>query len=159
MTHTAQLLDTVALLRDLPQHGVMRGDVGTIVEVYDDAYEVEFVGENGTPRAMFAVPQEDCLPVHLGGAARAITGVVEGALWYWYDPDEDVLDARLTSKRSVAAQPEPAPEGFTLMRDPATGAAVGMVIRGFWSRFGSGDRPDREMLEQRVSGLAAKFAA
>ncbi|MFG0285329.1 MAG: DUF4926 domain-containing protein [Phycisphaerales bacterium JB039] len=159
MTDTARLHDTVALLRDFPGRGAARGDVGAIVEIYDDAYEVEFTDENGAPRTMFAVPRRDCLPVRLGQAAGALTGVA-GSLWYWYDPAEDMLDVRLVSKRSVAAQPEPAPEGFTLMRDPATGTAVGMVVRGFWTRFGAGsDAPDRTLLERQVSGLAAQLAA
>ena len=160
MTHRAQLFDTVALLRDFPQRGVVRGDIGTIVEVYGDAYEVEFAGEGGAPRAMFAVPRDDCLPVHLEPSLRAFTGVVDGSLWYWYDSAEDLLDVRLMSMRSIAARPEPAPEGFTLMRDPASGAAIGMVVRGFWTRFGAGaEQPDRALLEQQVSGLAARLAA
>jgi hypothetical protein len=41
---TYQLLDTVVLDRDLPQHGLRKGDLGAVVEVYDDeAIEVEFV--------------------------------------------------------------------------------------------------------------------
>ena len=38
---------TIAL-SDLPERGLSRGDVGTVVEVYgDEAFEVEFVDESG----------------------------------------------------------------------------------------------------------------
>ena len=42
------LLDTVALIRDLPELGLVAGEVGAVVEVLsDDAFEVEFVDESG----------------------------------------------------------------------------------------------------------------
>ena len=42
------LLDTVALIRDLPEFGLVAGEVGAVVEVLsDDAFEVEFVDESG----------------------------------------------------------------------------------------------------------------
>jgi hypothetical protein len=36
-------LELVVLKRDIPEHGLARGDVGTVVHVYDNgaAYEVE----------------------------------------------------------------------------------------------------------------------
>jgi hypothetical protein len=42
MNTTPQLLDVVALLTDVPAHGPLRGQVGTVVELLDGAYEVEF---------------------------------------------------------------------------------------------------------------------
>jgi hypothetical protein len=45
--------DVVALLTDLPQHGLHRGDVGTVIEVFAESrhrpsgYIVEFVNESG----------------------------------------------------------------------------------------------------------------
>ncbi len=41
---TAKLLDVVALVVDLPQYNLMRGQVGTIVEMLANgaAFEVEF---------------------------------------------------------------------------------------------------------------------
>ena len=42
------LLDTVALIRDVPELGLVAGEVGAVVEVLsDDAFEVEFVDESG----------------------------------------------------------------------------------------------------------------
>lgn len=42
-------LDAVALTRDLPAHGLIRGDVGAVVLVHGAgaAFEVEFVGYDG----------------------------------------------------------------------------------------------------------------
>lgn len=43
MTQSFQLLDVVALLTDDPQHNLVQGQVGTIVEVLDsNTFEVEF---------------------------------------------------------------------------------------------------------------------
>jgi hypothetical protein len=50
----------VQLLTDRYQdRGVSAGEVGTILEVYDEAYEVEFSGDDGTTVAWFAVPQDE----------------------------------------------------------------------------------------------------
>jgi len=42
-------LKLVALLEDLPEHGLQKGDLGTVVFVHkqDEAYEVEFVTLEG----------------------------------------------------------------------------------------------------------------
>ena len=47
-------LDLVALLIDLPVHGLIRGDVGAIVLVHDGgaAFEVEFVRADGRTIAL-----------------------------------------------------------------------------------------------------------
>ena len=43
-----KLLDVVALLEDLPSLGLYRGQVGTIVEVYEpNVFEVEFSDDDG----------------------------------------------------------------------------------------------------------------
>ncbi len=42
--------------------GVGRGDIGFILVVYDDAYEVEFSRTDGTTIAWFAVKPEDVEP-------------------------------------------------------------------------------------------------
>lgn len=49
-------LDTVVLDRDLPEHGLKRGDLGTIVEVYEpDGLEVEFVTASGRTGALLTL--------------------------------------------------------------------------------------------------------
>ena len=49
MNTTPQLLDVVALLTDVPAHGLLRGQVGTVIEFLDGAYEVEFSDDEGNP--------------------------------------------------------------------------------------------------------------
>jgi hypothetical protein len=48
-------LDTVVLLRDVPEAGLRAGDLGAVVHVYDaEALEVEFVTASGRTQALFA---------------------------------------------------------------------------------------------------------
>ena len=48
-----RLLDTVVLDRDVPEHGLRRGDLGAVVEVYEpDGVEVEFVTASGRSAAL-----------------------------------------------------------------------------------------------------------
>ena len=48
-----QVLDTVVMQVDLPSHGLKRGDIGAVVEVYSpDAIEVEFVTAAGHTQAV-----------------------------------------------------------------------------------------------------------
>lgn len=44
-----KLLDVVALTENIPEHHLHRGQVGTIVEVFEDgeAFEVEFSDQSG----------------------------------------------------------------------------------------------------------------
>lgn len=59
------LLDVVALLEDLPEHNLRRGQVGTIVEEWaPDVFEVEFAGTDGIAYAMVAIPAEQLMPLH-----------------------------------------------------------------------------------------------
>jgi hypothetical protein len=52
-------LDVVALTEDLPQKGLHKGQVGTIVEqLAPQVYEVEFSGLDGRTYATAAVPEE-----------------------------------------------------------------------------------------------------
>ena len=54
---TLRNLDVVVLNEDLPSHGLKRGDLGTIVEVYaPDAVEVEFVTASGRTQALVTLP-------------------------------------------------------------------------------------------------------
>lgn len=75
---TLELLDTVVLTRDLPESGLRRGDVGAVVEVYDDAYEVEFVTGSGETRALLALSEADLR--HIGpGDLLAVRPVSQSA--------------------------------------------------------------------------------
>jgi hypothetical protein len=59
-----RLLDVVALLSDLPEHGLVRGQVGTVVELLDDAYEVEFSDDEGRTYAQLAIRRDQLLVLH-----------------------------------------------------------------------------------------------
>jgi hypothetical protein len=60
-----RLLDVVAITTDVPEHGLMRGHVGTIVEELDNkTYEVEFCDEHGTCYAQVAVPMIRLFVLH-----------------------------------------------------------------------------------------------
>ncbi len=52
------LLETVISTANFPEHGVLAGDLGTIVEIYTTptlAYEVEFVNPDGSTRALLTL--------------------------------------------------------------------------------------------------------
>ena len=58
-------LDVVALTVDIPEHKLLRGQVGTVVaELAPDAVEVEFVDEHGATYALLAVPTSRLLRLH-----------------------------------------------------------------------------------------------
>jgi hypothetical protein len=59
-----RLLDVVALLSDVPTHGLLRGQVGTVVELLDSAYEVEFSDDHGKTYAELALPPDHLLILH-----------------------------------------------------------------------------------------------
>ncbi|MDZ4828761.1 MAG: DUF4926 domain-containing protein [Phycisphaerae bacterium] len=55
-----KLLDSVVLNRDIPEHGLQRGDVGAIVEIYEpDGVEVEFVTGDGHTQALLTLHDRD----------------------------------------------------------------------------------------------------
>jgi hypothetical protein len=56
------LLSAVALLRDLPEHGLVRGQVGTIVEELDEATVlVEFSDDQGRAYAITSCSKDALL--------------------------------------------------------------------------------------------------
>ncbi len=60
-----KLLDTVAVLKDVPEKKVVFGQVGTIVEkLADGVFEVEFADKFGETIAEFAVSQQDLMRLH-----------------------------------------------------------------------------------------------
>ena len=64
MTAPFHELDTVVLLRDLPEAGLRNGDLGAIVHVYgSEALEVEFVTASGRTQALLTLPISDVRPV------------------------------------------------------------------------------------------------
>jgi hypothetical protein len=66
------LLSTVALLDDVPEKGLRRGQVGTVVEVLSpEVYEVEFSDDTGCTYASLAIAAKQLLPLVHEPAYRA----------------------------------------------------------------------------------------
>lgn len=59
------LLDVVALTTDLTDRGLVRGQVGTVVELLaPDVYEVEFSDDNGCSYAQLPLRAEQLIVLH-----------------------------------------------------------------------------------------------
>jgi hypothetical protein len=72
-------LDRVALVQDLPEHGLKKDDIGMIVHVYNEykGYEVEFVTFNGDLFALVSVYPSQIRPLgeHEIASARLVESV------------------------------------------------------------------------------------
>jgi len=56
------LLDVVALIADIPWHGLLRGQVGTVVDrLGPGVFEIEFCDDEGHTYAQLAVPAEQLM--------------------------------------------------------------------------------------------------
>jgi hypothetical protein len=70
-------LDVVVLQRDVPDCGLKRGDLGTVVELYEpDGLEVEFVSASGRTEALITLNASDVRAVVNNDliAVRSFTG-------------------------------------------------------------------------------------
>lgn len=57
---TYDVLESVVLVRDLPEHGLKKGELGAIVELYPpDGLEVEFVRASGRTEVVVTVRSQD----------------------------------------------------------------------------------------------------
>jgi hypothetical protein len=57
---TFRTLDVVVLTRDLPVHGLRRGDLGAVVDVYaPDLMDIEFVTASGRTQALVTLSPDD----------------------------------------------------------------------------------------------------
>ena len=66
------VLDVVALLVDMPEHGLVRGQVGTVVERLDESvFEVEFSDDEGRTYAEVALRADALLVLHHRPVAAA----------------------------------------------------------------------------------------
>ncbi|WKN42116.1 DUF4926 domain-containing protein [Tunicatimonas pelagia] len=60
-----KLLDVVALLKDIPEEKLVKGQVGTVVEELDEAvYEIEFANKQGETLVNLALSSEDLMLLH-----------------------------------------------------------------------------------------------
>jgi hypothetical protein len=65
-------LDSAILTKDLPEHGLSAGDIGTIQLVHGEAgYEVEFVTLEGEPLAIVSLSRDQLRPVEPREIAHA----------------------------------------------------------------------------------------
>jgi hypothetical protein len=60
-----KLLDVVALLENIPNSGLYKGQVGTIVDIYEpDVFEVEFCDLKGKTYALKTLTANELLLLH-----------------------------------------------------------------------------------------------
>jgi hypothetical protein len=72
MARSIKVLDVIALLQDLPEARLQRGEVGTVVETLaPDVYEVEFSDDRGQTYATLSVAASQLLPLMYKGSAAA----------------------------------------------------------------------------------------
>ena len=65
-----ELLDTVALVCDLPDLGLVAGEVGAVVELLsDDAFMVEFVDNDGSTYGLHTLRANQLVALHVKGHA------------------------------------------------------------------------------------------
>lgn len=65
MDRSVQLLDVVALMGDLPDRGLIGGQVGTVVEVLGaDVFEVEFSDNEGRTYDILALRADQLMLLH-----------------------------------------------------------------------------------------------
>jgi Domain of unknown function (DUF4926) len=66
-------LDDVILTRDLPEHGLSVGDIGTVVLVHrgNKGYEVEFMSLDGETIAVVTLFPDQVRPIQSGEIAHA----------------------------------------------------------------------------------------
>jgi hypothetical protein len=65
MSAPIQLLDVVALTEDIPERGLSRGQVGTVVEsLAPGVYEVEFCDNDGRAYALLSLRGDQLLILH-----------------------------------------------------------------------------------------------
>ena len=71
MAHPIELLDTVALTKDLPEHNLTAGEVGAVVEVFNGgaAFEVEFCDDTGATYGLHTLRADQIMPLHTRGRA------------------------------------------------------------------------------------------
>ena len=70
MNKKLKKLEVVALLADLPEHGLVTGQVGTIVEILDEyVYEVEFCDNEGRTYASLPLRSDQLIALHYSPVA------------------------------------------------------------------------------------------
>ena len=76
--------ERAVLKLDIREHGLKAGDVGTIVQVYEQgkAYEIEFVSLNGKTLAVATTEQQQVRPRSAHAVFRSpLKATVDGLKW------------------------------------------------------------------------------
>ena len=80
MTTAFRELDTVVLVRDLPDSGLLVGDLGAVVQTYgDEAVEVEFVTASGRTQALLTLSVLDVRSVRDDDLLSVRSAPISGA--------------------------------------------------------------------------------
>ena len=67
MNQKIKLLDVVALLKDMPEKKLKKGQVGTVVEKLDEhVFEIEFSDKTGKALAILPILEKDLLLLKYG---------------------------------------------------------------------------------------------
>src|SRR4051812_30852939 len=80
---TYRELDPVVLIRDIPEYGLCRGDLGAVVQLYDSvSVEVEFVRLSGMTQALVKLSANDIRAVGVDDvpAVRGAKGPARGVV-------------------------------------------------------------------------------
>jgi len=65
-----KLLDSVALLRNIPKKNLAKGQVGTVVELLDEGtYEIEFTNSRGETIQTLPLSKKDIILLHFESEA------------------------------------------------------------------------------------------
>lgn len=68
--HKIELLDSVALLRNIPGKNLIKGQVGTVVELLDgETYEIEFTNSRGETIQTLPLSKKDIILLHFESEA------------------------------------------------------------------------------------------
>jgi hypothetical protein len=77
MSSTIHLLDVVALAEDLPEHGLPRGQVGTVVEeLAPDTFLIEFSDDQGRTDAMIPLKMYQLMVLYFELTENQLVGKV-----------------------------------------------------------------------------------
>jgi len=107
-----ELLDVIEVLVDFPEHHVQAGTQGTIVHCYpNNAFEVEFVNEEGETTALFPMLSTHFIVVWKASSKQWLPAEEQATDLVSHLPDDakqEVLDfARFLHTRTQAKQKSP----------------------------------------------------
>jgi len=67
-----KLFDVIAILDDIPDHGLLKGQVGTLVEqLSEDTFEVEFSDNSGKTYAIMPLATHRFIVLHYNASMSA----------------------------------------------------------------------------------------